>query len=46
MPIKGIILIVIIAVVIGVIERDRICEWLREQSEDDDIDNNNQFKED
>jgi Mg2+/citrate symporter len=46
MPIKGIILIVIIAVVIGVIERDRISEWLREQSEDDDIDNNNQFKED
>lgn len=45
MPIKGVILIVVVAIIIAVFERNRICEWLESQANNDDIDDNN-FKED
>lgn len=47
MPIKGAILIVIFAIAIAVIEREKICEWLEAHfGNDDDIDDKNNFEED
>ena len=45
MPVRGAIYIVFIAVVIAVLFRDQIYEWLKTQTEDDGIDDKN-FKED